>query len=148
TVINSMARLFMDAIDDPFRITREAVEKETMGKTTQAIFVDFHGETTSEKMSLAHYLDGKISALVGTHTHIPTADALIMPGGTAYMTDAGMTGDYDSVIGVQKDIAMHRFVKKMPGEKMKPASGLGTLCGVFIVTDDKTGLAKRIEPVR
>jgi metallophosphoesterase (TIGR00282 family) len=148
TVINAMGRLFMDSIDDPFRAVKDAVEKETMGKTTHAIFIDFHAETTSEKMSLGHYMDGKISAIVGTHTHVPTADAHIMKGGTAFMTDAGMTGDYDSVIGVEKQIAIHRFVKKVPGEKMQPASGKGALCGCYIVTDDKTGLAKRIEPVR
>jgi metallophosphoesterase (TIGR00282 family) len=89
TVINAMGRLFMDSLDDPFRIVKELVEKEKMGKSTHAIFVDFHAEATSEKLSLAHYLDGKISGLVGTHTHVPTADAHIMPGGTAYMSDAG-----------------------------------------------------------
>lgn len=147
-IINAMARLFMDALDDPFRVVREALEKEKLGKTAHAIFVDFHGETTSEKMSFAHYFDGRVSAVVGTHTHVPTADAHVLPGGTAYMTDAGMTGDYDSVIGVQKDIAIHRFVKKMPGEKLKPASGPGMLCGCLIMTDDKTGKARRIDPVR
>ncbi len=148
TIINAMARLFMDALDDPFRVIREILENEKLGKNTDAIFIDFHGETTSEKMAMAHYFDGKISALVGTHTHIPTADAHIMKGGTAYMTDAGMTGDYNSVIGVEKSIAIHRFVKKMPGEKMKPAGGPGMMCGCFIVTNDKTGKAERIEPVR
>lgn len=148
TVINAMGRLFMDAIDDPFRIVKNAVEAEKMGRDTNAIFVDFHAETTSEKLSLAHYLDGKISGLVGTHTHIPTADAHVMPGGTAYLTDAGMTGDYNSVIGVEKEIAIHRFVRKTPGEKLRPAGGKAALCGAYIVTDDKTGLAERIEPVR
>ncbi len=148
TVVNAMGRLFMDPLDDPFRIVKDAVEKEAMGKNTNAIFVDFHAEATSEKLSLAHYLDGKISGLVGTHTHVPTADHHIMPGGTAYMSDAGMTGDYHSVIGVEKDIAMYRFVRKTHGERMRPAGGPGALCGVFIVTDDKTGHAQRIEPVR
>jgi metallophosphoesterase (TIGR00282 family) len=148
TVINAMGRLFMDSLDDPFRIVKELVEKEKMGKSTHAIFVDFHAEATSEKLSLAHYLDGKISGLVGTHTHVPTADAHIMPGGTAYMSDAGMTGDYNSVIGVEKDIAIHRFVKKFAGERMRPAAGKGAMCGVYIVTNDKTGHAERVEPVR
>lgn len=148
TVVNAMGRLFMDSLDDPFRVMKDAVEKEKMGKSTHAIFVDFHAEATSEKLSLAHYLDGKISALVGTHTHVPTADAHIMPGGTAYLSDAGMTGDYNSVIGVEKEIAIHRFVKKVPGEKMRPAAGKGAMCGVYIVTNDKTGHAERIEPVR
>jgi len=148
TVINAMARLFMEALDDPFRIVKEIVEKEAIGKSTHAIFVDFHGEATSEKLSLAHYLDGKISALIGTHTHVPTADYHVMPRGTAYMSDAGMTGDYNSVIGMDKDIAMHRFIKKVAGERLRPAAGPGTLSGVYIVTDDKTGHAKHIEPVR
>ncbi len=145
-VINAMGRLFMDALDDPFRVTRQILTKEK--KQGQAVFIDFHAETTSEKMSFGHYFDGQVSAIIGTHTHVPTADAHILKGGTAYMSDAGMTGDYDSVIGVRKDIAIGRFVKKMPGEKMEPASGEGTLCGAFIVTDDTTGLAKTIEPLR
>lgn len=148
TIVNAMARLFMDTLDDPFRAMFDLVQTEKLGKTTNAIFVDFHGEATSEKMSLAHYMDGKISALIGTHTHIPTADAHIMPGGTAYMSDAGMTGDYDSVIGVQKDIAMHKFVRKTPGEHMRPAGGVATLCGALVVTNDKTGKATSIEPIR
>lgn len=147
-VINAMGRLFMDTLDDPFRGLQEALANERLGRTAAAIFVDFHAETTSEKMSLAHYLDGRVSAVVGTHTHIPTADAHVLVGGTAYMTDAGMTGDYDSVIGVEKEIAMYRFVKKMPGERMRPAKGEGTLCGCLVVTDDKTGLALSIEPIR
>lgn len=147
-IVNAMARLFMDAMDDPFALMHDLVHDTKMGRDVDAIFVDFHGEATSEKMSLAHYLDGRISALIGTHTHIPTADTHVMAGGTAYMTDAGMTGDYDSVIGVQKDIAMHRFVKKTPGERKRPASGAATLCGALVVTDDASGLAKSIEPVR
>lgn len=147
-VINAMARLFMDAMDDPFVMLKNLVSKETMGQSVQAIFIDFHGEASSEKMSLGHYLDGQVSAVIGTHTHIPTADAHVMVNGTAFMCDAGMTGDYDSVIGVRKDIAMHKFTKKMPGEPMQPAQGEGTLCGVFIVTNDSTGLAKSIAPVR
>ena len=143
-----MARLFMDAIDDPFRAIKEFLDEEKLGKTTDAIFVDFHGETTSEKMSFAHYIDGQVTAVVGTHTHIPTADHHVMEKGTAYQSDAGMTGDYDSVIGVEKDLAMHRFIKKMPGEYYRPASGKATVCGCFIVSNDKTGKAKSIEPVR
>ncbi len=149
TVINAMATLFMNPIlDDPFNKTKEVLAKEKLGQTTTAIFIDFHGETSSEKMSYAHHFDAQVSAVVGTHTHIPTADAHILPGGTAYMTDAGMTGDYNSVIGVDKAIAIHRFVKKTLGEKMKPAGGPGMLCGCYIVTNDKTGKAESIEPVR
>lgn len=148
TIVNAMARLFMDAMDDPFQIMNTLLEKERLGKTTDAIFVDFHGETTSEKMSFAHYLDGRVTAVVGTHTHIPTADTHVLEKGTAYQTDTGMTGDYDSVIGVRKEIAMQRFVKKMPGEHFQPANGEGTLCGCLIISNDKTGKAQSIEPIR
>jgi hypothetical protein len=147
-IINAMCRVFMDPIDDPFGAVEAIISKEKLGQSVQAIFVDFHGEASSEKMSLAHYLDGRISALVGTHTHIPTADTHILVGGTGYQTDAGMTGDFDSVIGVRKDIPVQKFVKKMPGEKMIPSSGEATLCGTFIITDERTGLCKAIEPVR
>jgi 2',3'-cyclic-nucleotide 2'-phosphodiesterase len=147
TVINAMGRLFMDTLDDPFQALEKILRDEKLGLNTQAIFVDFHAETTSEKMAFAHVLDGRVSGVVGTHTHIPTADAHILPAGTAYMTDAGMTGDYNSVIGVEKEIAIARFVKKMPGEKMRPASGLGTLCGCLIVTNTR-GLAVSIQPLR
>lgn len=146
TVVNIMARLFMDGLDDPFRAMKEFLEAEKSANRT--IFVDIHGEASSEKMSFAHHFDGQVTAVVGTHTHIPTADAHVMKGGTAYMTDAGMTGDYDSVIGVQKSIAIHRFVKKMPGEKMKPASGPGTLCGCLVQVDAETGRAFKIDPIR
>ncbi|HBR68607.1 MAG TPA: TIGR00282 family metallophosphoesterase [Rhodospirillaceae bacterium] len=147
-IINAMGRLFMETLDDPFAVVHKLLEKDKIDVSRKTIFVDFHAETTSEKMSFAHYFDGRVSAVVGTHTHIPTADAHILPGGTAYMTDAGMSGDYDSVIGVRKDIGVHKFVKKMPGEKLVPASGPGMLCGAFIVTDDTSGLAQSIEPVR
>lgn len=148
TIVNAMGRLFMDAIDDPFRAIDEFLKDEKLGRDTNAIFVDFHGETTSEKLSFAHYIDGKVTGVVGTHTHVPTADTHVMEKGTAYQTDAGMTGDYNSVIGVEKEIAMHRFIKKMPGERFRPASGAGTLCGCLIVSNDKTGKAKSIEPIR
>lgn len=148
TIINAMGLLFMNTLDDPFQKLSDILEQERLGKTSDAIFVDFHAETTSEKMSFAHHFDGRVSGVVGTHTHIPTADAHVMPGGTAYMTDAGMTGDYDSVIGIEKALAIHRFVKKIPGERWRPAKGKGTFCGAFIVTDDKTGKAKSIEPIR
>ncbi len=148
TIVNAMARLFMDPLDDPFQAIKSILSTEVLGKTTDAIFVDFHGETTSEKMSLAHYIDGRVSAVIGTHTHIPTADTHIMTGGTAYQSDAGMTGPYDSVIGIQKDIAMHRFVKKVKGERMIPAASEATLCGCLITTNDNTGLSTAIQPIR
>lgn len=147
-VINAMARTFMDPIEDPFRVVMDCVKAHGLKYKADAIFVDFHGETTSEKMALTHYLDGKISALVGTHTHIPTADAQVFDGGTAFQTDAGMTGDYDSVIGVRKDIPVHKFVRKIPGERMIPSDGEATVCGTLIETDDKTGLAVNIAPLR
>ncbi|MCB1839427.1 MAG: TIGR00282 family metallophosphoesterase, partial [Alphaproteobacteria bacterium] len=148
TIINLMARLFMDPLDDPFALMEQFLRDHVLGKTCQAVFVDFHGEATSEKYSFAHHFDGRVSAVVGTHTHAPTADAHVLPGGTAFQSDAGMSGDYDSVIGVRKDIAIHRFVKKMPGEPLIPASENKTLCGVFIVTDDRNGHAVSIDPVR
>lgn len=147
-IVNAMARLFMDPMDDPFRALHDLVGKYPLKRSVQAIFVDFHGEATSEKMAMGHYLDGRISGLVGTHTHVPTADHHIMAQGTAYQTDAGMTGDYDSVIGVRKDIPIHRFTKKTPSERMVPSDGEATICGTFIETSDATGLAKNIAPVR
>ena len=147
-IVNAMARLFMDPLDDPFAALDGLLKSHKLGRDVAAIFVDFHGETTSEKMSLGHHLDGRVSAVIGTHTHVPTADHHIMAGGTAFMADAGMSGDFDSVIGVRKDIGIHRFVKKMPGERMTPAKGDGTMCGVYIETSDKTGLAKTIQPIR
>jgi len=147
-VVNAMARLFMDPMDDPFAAMAQLVEKYPLGKSVQASFLDFHGEASSEKMAMAQYLDGKISAVVGTHTHIPTADAQIFPKGTAYQTDAGMTGDYNSVIGMRAEVPIQRFTRKFSIEKLSPAEGEGCVCGIFIETDDKTGLAKEIYPVR
>lgn len=148
-VVNAMGRLFMDALDDPFAALDQLVTANPMGVGgVNAIFLDLHAEATSEKQAMAHFLDGRISAVVGTHTHTPTADARILPNGTAYQTDAGMTGDYNSVIGMVTEIAIPRFTRKVPGERLRPAEGDATLCGVFIETDDKTGLAKAIAPVR
>lgn len=147
-IINVMGSLFMQPLDDPFAAVDGILKDVRPGTSTNAIFVDVHAEATSEKMAMAHHLDGRISAIIGSHTHIPTADAQILPGSTAFQADAGMTGDYDSVIGMQKEIPIQRFVKKMPTDRLKPAEGEGTLCGTFIETDDKTGLAKSIAPVR
>jgi 2',3'-cyclic-nucleotide 2'-phosphodiesterase len=146
--INLMGRLFMDALDDPFRALDGLIAPYALGRDIAAIVVDFHGEATSEKTALGHFVDGRVSAVIGTHTHIPTADHQILVGGTAYISDIGMCGDYDSVIGLQKEASIRRFVTKMPGQKPQVAEGEGTLCGVFIATDDATGLARRIEPVR
>ena len=147
-VVNAMARLFMDPLDDPFAAVDRAVSDVAMPADADAIVLDFHGEATSEKMSMGHFLDGRASLVVGTHSHVPTADAQILPGGTAYQTDAGMCGDYDSVIGMKKGPAMARFVTKMPGERLTPAESAATLCGLVVDTDDATGLAVRIAPLR
>lgn len=147
-VVNAMGRLFMDPMDCPFAAMNELVAKYPLGKSVQASFLDFHGEASSEKMAMAHYLDGRISCVVGTHTHIPTADAQILPNGTAYQTDAGMSGDYNSVIGMRIEVPIQRFTRKFSIDKLSPADGDGCVCGIFVETDDKTGLAKSIRPVR
>lgn len=147
-VINLMARLFMDGLDDPFQSIDRFLKPFRLGSGVNAVLVDFHGEATSEKMAMGHFLDGRVSAVIGTHTHIPCADSQILPGGTGYLSDVGMCGDYDSVIGMKKSLSVTRFVRRMPTEKITPAEGEGTVCGVFIETNDETGLAQRIEPVR
>lgn len=147
-VINAMGRVFMNAMECPFRAIDAVLKKYRMGATVNAILVDFHGEATSEKMAMGHYLDGRVSLVVGTHSHVPTADAQILPGGTAYQTDAGMCGDYNSVIGMDKAEPISRFLTKMNKERYSPAGGDATICGTFVETDDRTGLATRIEPVR
>ena len=147
-VINVMGRLFMDALDDPFRAVQGALQAHPLGRAVQAAVVDVHAEASSEKQAMGHSFDGLASLVVGTHTHAPTADHQILPGGTAYMTDAGMCGDYDSIIGMQKGTAALRFWKKVPGEKLAPAEGEATLCGVFVETDDATGLATQVGALR
>jgi metallophosphoesterase (TIGR00282 family) len=148
-ILNVMARLFMEpALDDPFALTEKFLAQNRLGHTAKAIFIDFHAEATSEKMAFAQVFDGRVSAVVGTHTHVPTADDQILPKGTAFMTDAGMCGDYDSVVGMKKDLAIWKFTRKIPGEKKSPADGEATVCGAFIVTNDATGLAQTIAPVR
>ncbi|MBY0431018.1 MAG: YmdB family metallophosphoesterase, partial [Rhodospirillales bacterium] len=124
------------------------LSRHRLGAGLTAIIVDVHAEATSEKMALGHFCDGRASLVVGSHSHVPTADHQVLPGGTAYQTDAGMCGDYDSVIGMKKETSIPRFVRKMPGEKMTPAEGPATLCGVFVETDDATGLARRTQPLR
>jgi 2',3'-cyclic-nucleotide 2'-phosphodiesterase len=147
-VINVMGRLFMESLDDPFSVVDTILKAHSLGGTVQAIIVDFHGEATSEKMAMGQFCDGRASLVVGTHSHIPTADAQIFPKGTAYQTDAGMCGDYNSVIGMDKAVPLHKFTRKTPTERMTPALGEGTLCGVFVETDDTTGRARRLSPVR
>lgn len=147
-VMNTMGRLFMEAMDCPFRGTAQELAKYRLGASVAAIVIDFHAEASSEKMAYAHSFDGQVSLVVGTHTHCPTADHTVLPAGTAFISDVGMCGDYDSVIGMAKEAAAARFWRKMPGERLAPAEGAATVCGVFVETDDATGLARRIEPIR
>jgi calcineurin-like phosphoesterase len=133
---------------DPFSALEPILNAHPLGGMANAILIDIHCEATSEKMATGHYCDGRASLVVGTHTHVPTADAQILPGGTAYLTDAGMCGDYNSVIGMEKDEPMRRFITGMPKGRFVPAVGEATLSGVYIETDDQTGKALRVEPVR
>jgi len=148
-VIQVMGRLFMDPLDCPFAaVERELARLRLGGGGVDAIILDVHAEASSEKMAMAQAVAGRVSLVVGSHSHIPTADGQILPGGTAYQTDAGMCGDYDSVIGMKKDAAIFKFIRKIPGERLSPAEGPGTLCGVLVETDDRTGLAVRVAPLR
>jgi len=146
-VINVMGRVFMDPLDDPFAAVEAQIAACPLGEGADAIVIDVHAETTSEKMALAHFVDGRASLVVGTHTHVPTADAQILPGGTAFQADAGACADYDSVIGMDKAEPVQRFLRKMSGARFSPATGPATVCGVYVETGPK-GLATRIEPVR
>src|SRR5258707_2755658 len=146
-VINAMGRVFMDALDDPFASVEAELAACPLGEAADAIVVDMHAEATSEKMPMGHFCDGRASFVVGSHSHVPTADAQIFPGGTAYETDAGARADYYRVIGMDKFAPVQRFVTKMSQGRFTPATGPATLCGVFVETNAK-GLAQRIEPVR
>ena len=147
-IVQIMLRLFMGlSLDDPFSVTKNFLQKEKLGLTCNGIIIDMHGEATSEKNSFGHYFDGKVSAILGTHTHIPTADARILDGGTAYQSDVGMTGNYNSVIGMDKTNPIHSFIRGYRADgRFIPADGDVKICGAFIETDDKTGLSKKIEP--
>lgn len=147
-VVHLHGQRFMNPMDDPAPALERELAGIRLGKDVQAILVDMHAEASSEKYSLAHYLDGRVSFVVGTHTHVPTADAQILPAGTAFQSDAGMCGDYDSVIGMEKTGPIDRFTNKMPGSRLHPASGEATVCGTFVETDDQSGLALRCEPIR
>jgi len=132
----------------PFATADTILESVKLGTSVSAIIVDFHAEATSEKMAMGKYLDGRVSVVVGSHTHVPTADARILPKGTAYQTDAGMCGDYDSIIGFEPTGPMERFLTKIPKAKMEPAMGEATLCGLLAEIDDKTGLPKSCKAVQ
>ncbi len=147
-VVNAMGRLYMpDVLDDPFAAIDRELEATRLGESADAILIDFHAEATSEKQAMGHFCDGRASLVVGTHTHVPTADHMILAGGTAYQSDAGMCGDYDSVIGMKKADPVRRFTHKVPGARLEPAEGEGTLCGLFVVTAPG-GLAQQVAPVR
>ncbi|MBX3488999.1 TIGR00282 family metallophosphoesterase [Parvibaculum sp.] len=147
-VVNALGRVFMEALDCPFEAIDRQLDACPLGQAADAIVVDMHAEATSEKMAMGHFCDGRASLVVGTHSHVPTADAQVLPGGTAYQTDAGMCGDYNSVIGMEKDEPLNRFTTKIPSGRFQPAMGPATLCGVFVETDAASGLARRVEPVR
>jgi len=147
-VINLLGRVYMDPLDDPFAAVDRELEACPLGAAADAIIVDMHAEVSSEKMAMGHFCDARASLVVGTHTHVPTADAQILAGGTAYQTDAGACADYDSVIGNQKEEPLRRFTTRISQGRFKPAEGPATVCGLFLETDDATGLARRIEPIR
>jgi 2',3'-cyclic-nucleotide 2'-phosphodiesterase len=147
-VINALGRVFMTPFDDPFAAIGRELESCPLREAADAIVVDFHGEASSEKQGIGFFCDGRASLVVGTHTHAPTADHRILAGGTAFISDVGMTGDFDSVIGMAKDEPLNRFLRKVPGSKFEPANGPATLCGIAVETDDASGLAKRVGAVR
>jgi len=147
-VVNAMGRIFMDPLDDPFAAVERELAACALAREADAVVVDIHAEASSEKQAMGHFADGRASLVVGTHTHAPTADHQILPGGTAFITDVGMTGDYDSIIGMIKDEPMSRFLRKIPSAKFEPATGAATLCAVAVETDDATGLARKIGAVR
>ena len=148
-VTQVLGQVFMKrCFDDPFSAIDAVLRAHPLGGAVQATLVDMHCEATSEKMAMGHFCDGRASVVVGTHTHVPTADAQILPAGTAYLTDAGMCGDYDSVIGMQKGEPMRRFITGMSKARFEPAMGRVTLSGVFVETDDRTGKATTIKMIR
>jgi hypothetical protein len=136
----------MSSCDDPFRKADELLGQIERESGAKVIFLDLHGEATSEKVALGWYLDGRITAVIGTHTHIPTADERVLPNGTAYQTDVGMSGPYDSVIGVEKDLVLARFLTGMPG-KFEPAKGNPKMCAALIACDGATGHAHHIQRI-
>ena len=143
-VINAVGQVFQEIVDSSFPFIENLLKKHPLKAGVDYIFVDFHAEATSEKLCFGNYFDGRVSAVVGTHTHIPTADEHVLPRGTAYQTDAGMCGDYDSIIGMTKESAISRYLSKTIRHKFEPAEGEATLSGVIITLDETTGLAKAI----
>jgi hypothetical protein len=147
-IVNAMARVFMDPLDDPFAAIDRELAACPLGRGADAVIIDFHGEATSEKQAMGFFCDGRATLVVGTHTHVPTADLRILSGGTAYITDVGMTGDFDSIIGMAKEEPLQRFLRRISSARFEPASGPATLCGLALETDSATGLASRIAAVR
>jgi metallophosphoesterase (TIGR00282 family) len=147
-VVNAMGRVYMDPLDDPFAAVDRELDLCPLGQVADAVIIDIHAEATSEKQAMGYHCDGRATLVVGTHTHVPTADHRILPAGTAYMSDAGMCGDYESVLGMQREEPVRRFLQKTPGARFEAASGEGTLSGVAVETDDRTGLALRVAAVR
>ena len=147
-VVNAMGRIFMDPLDDPFAAVEHELAACPLKQSADAIIIDIHAEATSEKQAMGHFCDGRASLVVGTHTHAPTADHQILPHGTAFVSDVGMTGDYNSVIGMDKEEPLMRFLRKISGARFEPAMGPATLCGLAVETDDATGLARRVAAVR
>ncbi|MEX0350523.1 MAG: TIGR00282 family metallophosphoesterase [Paracoccaceae bacterium] len=148
-VAQVLGQVFMKRpFDDPFSAIEPVLKSHPRGGLAQAVIVDMHCEATSEKMAMGHFCDGRASLVVGTHTHIPTADAQLLPGGTGYLSDAGMCGDYDSVIGMEKTEPMRRFLTGMPKARFTPATGEATLSGVYVETDDRSGVAQKIRMIR
>ena len=143
-VLNLMGNIFMKKCEDAFEASKDFIKKNNLKENYDFLVVDFHGEITSEKMAIAHFFDGKATLVVGTHTHVPTNDARILKNGTAYLTDAGMCGDYNSVIGMDKNNSLNKFLKK-EHTKHFPASGVATLSGVIVDADKQNGLAKNVE---
>ena len=143
-VLNLMGNIFMKKCDDVFEAAQKFISMNTLKKNYDILIVDFHGEITSEKMAMGHFLDGQATAVVGSHTHVPTSDTMLLKKGTAYQSDAGMCGDYNSVIGMNKENSLNKFLKKN-AQKHYPAIGEATLCGSIIECDVKTGLAKSIK---
>ena len=147
-VMNVMGRVFMNELDCPFLAVEKELSACPMGEAVDAVIIDMHAEATSEKQAMGHFVDGRASVVVGTHTHTPTADDMILPGGTAYMSDAGMCGDYNSVLGMDKTEPVNRFVTRIPSGRFEPSLGPATICGLAVEIDDKTGLALRQNPLR
>jgi len=147
-VINAMGRIFMDALDDPFAAVERELSACPLKSGADAIVIDFHCEATSEKQAMGYFTDGRASLVVGTHTHAPTADDRVLPNGTAFVSDVGMTADYDSIIGMNKDEPLNRFLRKLPGAKFEASNGPATFCALAVETDDASGLARKVAAVR